>query len=140
MGIYNLNPQEYNKKLAEALKTVPEFQTPEWVEFVKSGAGKERPIDDPDFWYNRSASILRQLYKRGVVGVSRLRNKYGNRQRRGVRPPEFKRASGKIIRTILQQCDKAGFTEVIKETRGLRKKKPGRILTQRGKSFLEEIK
>ncbi|VVB79550.1 30S ribosomal protein S19e [uncultured archaeon] len=140
MSIYESDPQDYNKKLAEALKKIPEFKAPEWVEFVKSGAGKERPIDDPDFWYNRSASILRQLYKRGVVGVSRLRNKYGNRQRRGAKPPEFKRASGKIIRTVLQQCDKAGFTEVVKETRGLRKKKPGRVLTKKGKDFMEAIK
>jgi ribosomal protein S19E (S16A) len=40
---------------------------PECAEFVNSGSAKERPIDDKDFWYKRSASILRQIYKKGVA-------------------------------------------------------------------------
>ena len=48
--VYELNAQEYNLKLAEALKKIPEFKQPEWVECVKSGAGKARPIDDSGFW------------------------------------------------------------------------------------------
>ena len=65
-----MNAQEFNLKLAEALKGVPEFKEPEWAQFVKSGPAKERPIEDPDFWHKRSASILRQIYKRGVLGRS----------------------------------------------------------------------
>ncbi len=138
--VYEISAQEYNLKLAEALKKIPEFKEPEWVQFVKSGTAKERPIDDPDFWYKRSASILRQIYKKGIVGVNRLRTKYGSKKNRGMRPERFKRGSGKIIRVILQQSDAAGFTEIAKIIKGVRSKKPGRQLTQRGKKFLEEIK
>ena len=49
-SVYEMSPQEYNLKLAEALKEVPEFEVPEWITFVKSSSGKERPIEDPDFW------------------------------------------------------------------------------------------
>ena len=138
-SIYELNAHEYNLKLAEALKKISEFKQPEWANFVKSGPAKERPIDDVDFWYKRSASILRQIYKKNIVGVSRLRTKYGSKKNRGFKPEEFRKASGKIIRTILQQCDAAGLTEIAKTIKGVRGKKPGRQLTQKGKLLLEGI-
>ncbi len=138
--VYELDAQEYNLKLAEALKKIPEFEVPEWISFVKSSPSKERPIDDKDFWQKRAASILRQIYKRKFLGVNRLRTKYGSKKNRGYAPEKFKKAGGKIIRTILQQADTAGFTEIIKPNRGVRSQKPGRILTQKGKEFLEGVK
>ncbi len=135
-----MDNREYNLKLAEALKQIPEFQKPEWIDFVKSGTAKSRPINDVDFWYKRAASILRQVYRKKIVGVNRLRTRYGSKKDRGVRPSEFRRAGGKIIRVILQQSDKAGFTEVAKVVKGVRAKKPGRQMTEKGKKFLEAIK
>ena len=132
-SIRSINPAEYNSTLAEALKSVPEFQKPEWVDFVKSGASKSRPSIEPDFWYKRAASILRQLYIRGTVGVNRLRTKYGSRKKRGMKPEHFVKSGGKMIRTVLQQADKAGFTEKSQE------KKAGRKLTAEGKKFLEGV-
>jgi len=138
--VYEMDAQQYNLRLAEALKKIPEFKHLEWVEYVKSSTSKERPIDDTDFWYKRAASILRQIYRNKTVGVNRLRTKYGSKKNRGFKPERFKRAGGKIIRTILQQSDKAGFTEIVKKIKGVRKIKPGRKLTENGKKFLESIK
>ena len=138
--VYELNAQEYNLKLAEALKQIPEFKKPEWSEFVKSGVAKERPIGEVDLWHKRAASILRQIYKKKIVGVNRLKTKYGSKQNRGFKPEIFRKASGKIIRTILQQADSAGITEIAEDVKGGRSRKPGRQLTQKGKEILEEIK
>ena len=138
--VYELNAQEYNVKLAEALKQIQEIAEPEWAAFVKSGPSKERPIEDADFWYKRTASVLRQIYKKGIIGVNKLRTKYGSKKNRGMAPERFKKASGKIIRVILQQTDKAGLTEIAKEIKGVRGKKPGRQLTAKGKELLESIK
>ena len=138
-SIFEQHAQEYNVKLAEALKSIPEFKQPEWSTIVKSGPSKERPIEDADFWYKRTASILRQIYKMNIVGVERLRTKYGSKKNRGMKPERFRKASGKIIRTILQQADNAGFTEIAKEIKGVKGRKPGRQLTQKGKEFLESI-
>ena len=138
--IYELDAGDYNLKLAEALKNIPEFKQPEWVAFVKSSPSKERPIDDEDFWYKRAASILRQVYKREFLGVNRLRTRYGSKKNRGYAPEKFMKSGGKIIRTILQQADTAGFTEIVKPNKGVRSQKPGRRLTQKGKEFLEGIK
>ncbi len=137
--VFEMDAQEYNLKLAEALKQIPEFDEPEWAQFVKSSPSKERPIDDPNFWHKRAASILRQIYKMKIVGVNRLRTKYGSKKNRGYRPEIFQKASGKIIRTILQQSDKIGFTEIAKDVKDVRSKKPGRQLTAKGKQFMEDV-
>ena len=138
--VYEMDAQEYNLKLAMALKGIPDFKHPEWVEYVKSSPSKERPIEDLDFWYKRAASILRQVYRNNTLGVNRLRTKYGSKKNRGFKPERFRRAGGKIIRVILQQADKAGFTEIVKKIKGVRERKPGRQLTEKGKKFLESIK
>jgi len=138
-AVYDLDAQEYNLKLAQALKSLPEFNEPAWVTFVKSSPSKERPIEDPDFWHKRAASILKQIYNQKVVGVNRLRTKYGSKKNRGFKPERFIKAGGKIIRTILQQADKAGFTESVKELRGTKEKRMGRKLTEKGKKFMENL-
>ncbi|OGJ21663.1 30S ribosomal protein S19e [Candidatus Pacearchaeota archaeon RBG_13_36_9] len=134
MPVYEIPSDLYNKKLAEALKNIAEFQVPEWAFFVKSGGSKERPPVDEDFWFKRAASILRQLYIHEVVGVGRLRTRYGGKKNRGMKPEEFRKGSGKIIRTILQQAEKAGLVEKVKD------KMSGRKLTEKGKQFLDSIK
>lgn len=139
-SVFELDAHEYNRKLAEALKKIPEFKSPEWVEFVKSGPSKLRPIEEVDFWHKRAASILRQIYKNKVVGVSRLRTKYGGKKIRGAAPEEFRKSGGKIIRVILQQSDKAGFTEISKVIKGVKGRKAGRQMTIKGREFLEGIK
>ncbi len=131
--VRSIEPGKYNKVLAAALKNVPEFKKPEWVDFVKSSTHKVRPIMDSDFWFLRGASILRQLYINGVVGVERLRTRYGGRKNRGMKPPRFKKSGGKIIRTLLQQAEAAGFVEKVKA------KKTGRQLTIKGKEFMEAL-
>ena len=131
--ILSVAPAKYNSKLAEALKEVDEFEEPSWIFLVKSSPHKVRPIHEPDFWYKRAASILRQIYIKKIVGVGRLRNRYGGRKKRGVKPEHFVKSSGKMIRVILQQSEKAGFIE---KAQG---KKAGRQLTQHGIKFMEDL-
>ena len=95
--IRSIEPGKYNKLLADALKESGDFPKPEWVDLVKTGASKMRPNIDADFWYKRAAAILRQLYIRKVVGVQRLRSRFGGRKKRGMSPAEFRKAGGKII-------------------------------------------
>ncbi|MEM4641372.1 MAG: 30S ribosomal protein S19e [Candidatus Pacearchaeota archaeon] len=131
--VHEIEPMKFILALASELKKMPEFKMPEWAMFVKTSVAKERPPEEKDWWYIRAASILRSVYIKGVVGVSRLRVKYGSRKNRGMRPEKFYKASGKIIRTILQQATKAGLVEHIKG------KKTGRRLTKKGKEFLEKL-
>jgi len=131
--IFSQEPGEYVVLLAEALKKIPEFEAPEWTFYVKSGSSRERPPVQEDFWYLRAASILRQLYVKGVVGVGKLRTRYGSRKDRGGKPDQFRKASGKIIRVILQQAEKAGLVEKLDRLQH------GRRLTEAGRELLDSI-
>ena len=131
--IYAKDPELFIPALAEALKKIPEFEAPEWVAFVKTGTSRERPPVDEDFWYVRAASILRQLYIKGVVGVGKLRSRYGSRKDRGGKPDKFKKSGGKIIRVILQQAEAAGLVEKVTRMQH------GRRLTQTGRDLLDSI-
>jgi small subunit ribosomal protein S19e len=133
MGIYDVEANEYNKLLSEELKAMPEFKAPEWIHFVKSSVARSRPILEEDFWHKRAAGILRQIYVRGVLGVSRLRTRYGGRKDRGHQRPEFRKASGKIIRMLLQQAESAGL---LKKVKG---KRSGRSLTTKGKELMDKV-
>lgn len=131
--IYDVSADRFNKVLAETLKSTGEFSMPEWAYFIKTGASRARPPQENDWWYKRVASILRHIYRKGVIGVNRLKTRYGGKKDRGMRPSEFRKGSGKIIRVILQQSEKAGLIE---KTEG---KKKGRQLTKKGLDFLNQI-
>jgi small subunit ribosomal protein S19e len=134
--VFEMPAEEYNKKLVEILKGIPEFEVPEWSLYVKSGSSRKRPPQEPDFWHKRAASILRQIYINKVVGVNRLKTRYGGRKNRGMKPEKFEKGSGKIIRMILQQAEKAGLLEKFNESG----KRAGRRLTEKGKELLEGVK
>ena len=133
--VYELKSDEYNTLLAEALKELEEFTPPEWSFFVKTGLSRQRPPVENDFWYKRAASILRQAYIKRVVGVNRLKTRYGGKYNRGMKPEVFRKASGKIIRVILQQSEAAGLLEKY----NIPGKRAGRVLTLKGKEFLDSI-
>lgn len=134
--VYEMNANEYNSKLAYALKQIEEFKQPEWAFFVKTGVSKIKPPQEEDFWYKRTASILRQAYVKRVIGVNRLRTRYGGKQNRGMKPEKFRKASGKMIRLILQQAEAAGLLEKVKEDG----QRAGRRLTDKGKELMEGVK
>lgn len=132
MGIFDVSQNELVEKIAEKLKSVEQIKPPEWAAFVKTGVHKERqPLRD-DWWYLRSASILRQLFLKGPLGVSKLRTRYGGRKNRGFAPEKFKRGGGNIIRKILQMLEKAGLAQQNKE------KIKGRVISPQGMSLLEK--
>ena len=132
--MYDVDAQELVSKAAEELKKIPEIKAPEWAPFVKTGKHKERPPVNDDWWYLRTASVLRTVYRLGPVGVSKLRTKYGGKQNRGVKKEHFFKGSGNILRKSLQQLEKAGLVKFTEK--GIHK---GRVITPKGKSFLDKI-
>ena len=132
--ILAVDPAQLISKAAEELKKQQLVKAPDWSQFVKTGHHKERHPEHPDWWYHRSASMLRSIAKLGPVGTEKLRTKYGGRKNRGHQPEAFFKASGSIIRKSLQQLETAGL--IAKAQKGVHK---GRILTPKGISFLDKI-
>src|SRR3989344_8262289 len=132
--ILTVKPATLVKKAAEELKKQKLVQPTEWSKFVKTGHHKERLPDDLDWWYFRSAAILRSIAKLGPVGTEKLRTKYGGKKNRGHQPEHRYKASGSIIRKILQQLEKSLLIKQV--ARGDHK---GRVLTPQGVAFMNKI-
>ena len=129
-----VNPNELINRAATKLQSEKLVNPPSWSHFVKTGAHKERLPTDENWWFMRSAAILRNVAKLGPVGTQKLRIKYGGRKNRGHKPDKFVQGSGSIIRKSLQQLEASGL---VKQTaKGVHK---GRILTPKGVSFLDKI-
>jgi small subunit ribosomal protein S19e len=128
--VYDVPPHDLIAAVAQELKAASSIQPPEWAEFAKTGVNKEMPPTNPDWWFVRSASILRRIYIDGPVGVSRLRSFYGGKKRKGVATGAFAKGSGSVVRESLQQLEKAGY---------VRKLKKGRQMTPVGQAFLDNI-
>lgn len=119
-------------KLARYLRSnVKEISPPTWASIVKTGSHVKGPPVDPYWWFIRCASILRKIYLRGPVGITRLRAGYGGRVDRGTKPEHVKKSGGAIIRNSLHQLEAAGFVEILN--------KKGRVVTRDGRRLLDKI-
>lgn len=125
--VYDVNAGKLVKKVAEKLKGMGIAQ-PSYVGTVKSGSHAERMPQQKDFWYVRLASMLRNTYVHGNVGVGKLMLHYGGKKIRGVRPERKRKAGGSIIRKGFQALEKAGLVV---------KKKTGREISAAGKKLLD---
>ena len=132
--IYDINASELIIQAANELKKSKAVKIPEWAKVVKTSPAKERQPSDPDWWYHRAASVLRKVYIKGPIGVSKLRSYYGQKKNKGVKPEHFYKGSGKIVRTILQQLESEGLIKKVEK--GVHK---GKIITPKGQSFLDKF-
>ena len=115
----------------ERLKENEAISQPEWSRFIKTGVHNEKPPVQEDWWYTRVAAVLRTIYLKGPIGVSRLRGKYGGKKNRGSFPNKARKGSGKIIRVCLQQLEAA---ELVKKDGN-----NGRVVTPQGQRFLNNL-
>ncbi|MDY6769875.1 MAG: 30S ribosomal protein S19e [Candidatus Nanohaloarchaea archaeon] len=130
--IYEVDPQALIEATAERLQDEYDaVATPEWAEYVKTGVDRQRPPQQEDWWYIRSAAVLRKIYKEGPLGTETLRSMYGGKQDRGHGPEHFEKGSGKVIRTVLQQLEEAGLVEL--------EEGEGRAITPEGQSLLDAV-
>jgi small subunit ribosomal protein S19e len=128
-NVYEVKSADLVKVAALRLKEKG-LKKPGYVDFVKSGPSKERVPHDPDFWFTRSASILRQVYLNGPIGVSKLRTRYGGRKEHVVHRHHHMKAGGSIIRDSMIELERLKLVHNTKE---------GRVITPQGKSFLDKI-
>ena len=130
MGIYDV-PAGYLIEEVSAKIKEEGLAEPSFTGYVKSGRHNERAPQREDWFYIRMASILYRAYKWNVIGTERLRSYYGGKRNRGLKREHQYKASGKIIRSAVQELEKTGY---------LAKAKPkGRKLTPKGQKLLNEM-
>lgn len=129
-----VDANELVRRAAEELKKNKSVTPLEWSKLVKTGHHKERMPENPDWWYYRAAAMLRAVARLGPIGTQKLRTKYGGKKNRGNKPEHVYKASGSIIRKILQQLE---ASELVKQAE--KDVHKGRILTPKGQSLLDKI-
>lgn len=129
---YDVPASKFIEKLAKYLKeNVDDVQPPTWASVAKTGSHVEKPPQNPNWWYTRSASILRKIYVHEPIGLEKLRSDYGGRKGFTVKPNHASKSGGSNIRKILQQLEAAGL---------IQKAAPkGRVMTPKGRKLLREI-
>lgn len=132
--IYDVDGIKLVEKAAEELKKLEHLKMPEWAKFVKTSSAKERHPANDGWWYIRAASVLRKIYMKGPIGVSKLRKEYAGKARRGYKRNKVYPGGGKIIRVILQQLEKTEFIKQIEK-----KGHKGRAITSKGMKFLNNL-
>ena len=128
-NIFEVESDELVKKAADRLKE-QSIAKPAYIDYVKSGAGRDRAPSDENFWYMRCASILRQAYINGPIGISKLRTRYGNRKRHAVTHRHHRKAGGSIIKDAFDALEKNGYVA---------KTEKGRAITDKGRSFMDKV-
>ncbi len=126
--VYDVPVAELIEKVAGILKENEKIVPPEWAENVKTGAHKELPPANDDWWYVRCAAILRKIYADGPIGIERLRSVYGGRKDNGSKPYHRAKGSGSIARKAVQQLEAAGFLQKVRD---------GRAVSPQGRSMLD---
>ena len=115
--------------LANTLKSDEAISPPEWSSFVKTAVHKEKSPSQADWWYFRTASVLRMIGVNGPIGTERLARHYSGARDRGAKPNRSEGGSRKVLRLIMQQLEVAGLIEKAKQG--------GRGLTSKGQSMLD---
>jgi small subunit ribosomal protein S19e len=128
--VYDASADHLIRKAAEELRKHKEITPPAWAAFAKTGAHKEMPPEDPDWWFVRVAAVLRRVYIDGPLGVERMRSFYGGKKNRGSKPNAFRKGSGSILRKSLQQLEAAGL--IVHD-------KTGRKVSPAGMAFLDNM-
>ena len=123
--------------LADRLEANDKINQPDWAEFVKTGAHKERPPVQKNWWFLRSAAILRKVGRLGPVGVNHLSQEFGGPKNRGSAPNRATAGSRHVIRTSLNQLEDAGF--VTKRMNAAGTVTLGRVLTPAGQKLLNQV-
>jgi small subunit ribosomal protein S19e len=133
--LYDVPVDALVEAVADRLADEDAVAEPDWFRFTKTGVGRELPPEQDDFWERRAASLLRKVAVDGPVGVGALRTAYGGSKqgsnRYQVRPEHSSDASGKVIRTALQQLEDAGYVQTAEGE--------GRRITPEGQSLLDEV-
>ena len=129
---YDVPASQFIEKLAKYLReNVDEVQPPAWASIAKTGTHVEKQPQNPNWWYTRSASILRKVYVHGPIGIEKLRADYGGRKDFGTKPEHAVKAGGSNVRKSLQQLEAAGLLQ--------KAPSQGRTMAPKGRKLLQEV-
>jgi small subunit ribosomal protein S19e len=129
VNVYDVPAEQLIIRLADKLKNEGKIRPPDWADYVKTGVHREKAPVQPDWWYHRVAAVLRKVYVKGPIGVSRLSADFGGRVDRGSKPYKARQGGRSIARVALKQLED---DELVANEKG-----KGRRVTPKGRKLLD---
>lgn len=123
--------------LSAKMQEFDSISPPDWAEYAKTGTHRERPPTQDDWWFIRSAAVLRKVGIKGPIGTNHMAQLFGGPKDRGVKPNRAASGSRSVARLILQQLDSAGLIKSQLNITGT--VNHGKILTPVGQSLLDDF-
>lgn len=124
-------------ELSARLSEVDSINPPEWSKIVKTGTHRERPPAQDNWWFIRSAAVLRKVGKLGPIGANHMAQHFGGPKDRGVKPNRAVAGSRNISRTVMQQLTTAGLIQSKMNLSGT--VNHGKVLTPAGQKMLDSV-
>lgn len=124
-------------ELSARLSEVDSINPPEWSKIVKTGTHRERPPAQDNWWFIRSAAVLRKVGKLGPIGANHMAQHFGGPKDRGVKPNRAVAGSRNISRTVMQQLTTAGLIQSKMSLSGT--VNHGKVLTPAGQKMLDSV-
>ena len=122
--------------LSSELQELDQITPPEWAEYVKTGIHRERPPTQDDWWFIRSAAVLRKVGMKGPIATNHMAQLFGGPKDRGVTPTRAAAGSRNVARNVRPQLTAAGL---ITSKWNLGKTVNfGKILTPEGHALLDK--
>ena len=115
--------------LSAELQSFEQIIPPEWAEYAKTGTHRERPPTQENWWFIRSAAVLRKVGMKGPIGTNHMAQLFGGPKDRGVKPTRAAAGSRNVARTVLQQLTEAGL--ITSKWNAANTVNFGKILTQK---------
>lgn len=110
---YDVPADKLISKLGEHLRNDENISPPEWANFVKTGIHREKPPVALDWWYTRTAAVLRKIYIHSPKGVKHISQMFGGSVDKGAKPNTAWSGSKAIIRHTMKQLEKAGLIKTV---------------------------
>lgn len=140
MKVEEVCPTKFIDALSKKLKEEEKIPVPAEAEYIKTGHGKEQSPENPNWYFVRTASILRKLYIEELKNPGRCKHGLGSiwfsrayttLKNNGHKPSHTVTGSKSLVRRILQSLEAANLVSQVP--------KGGRKLTATGHQYLQEV-
>ncbi|OAG31315.1 small subunit ribosomal protein S19e [Nematocida displodere] len=140
MKIEEICPAKFIATLSKALEDEKKITPPADTAHIKTGHGRQIAPEEENWYFVRTASILRKLYIEELTNPEKSRHGfgtmwfarvYGGAKNNGHKPSHVVSGSKSLVRRILQSLEGLKFVSQIPNG--------GRKLTATGLSYLGEV-
>jgi small subunit ribosomal protein S19e len=135
--IHEVRAGAFNETLKCYLKDSGKLKLPVDWDIIKTGRGRERAPEDDDWYYLRTAAVVRQLALSETVTIAAIARRYGNWKNRGVRPSKFVECDESLCCSVFDNLEDMRWVNLVSKADVTADRAYG--LTDKAREIVKEI-